>query len=63
MNKVIGKIIVFSLKNREVIFSINEVLKFEIYDTQVDHIVKPLPGILRPKIGYKIKFPNLIFFR
>jgi lipopolysaccharide transport system ATP-binding protein len=48
----------FGLKSRDVIFSIDKALKFEIYDAQVDHILRPLPGVLRPKIGYEIRFSN-----
>jgi lipopolysaccharide transport system ATP-binding protein len=46
----------FGLEKREVLLLLNRALKFEVFDAPVDHILKPLPGILRPSIHYDTKF-------
>jgi lipopolysaccharide transport system ATP-binding protein len=48
----------FGLEKREVILLINKALKFEIAEAPVDHILKTLPGVLRPTIEYDIKYCN-----
>jgi lipopolysaccharide transport system ATP-binding protein len=48
----------FGLEKREVILQINKALKFEISEAPVDHILKTLPGVLRPTIRYDIKYCN-----
>lgn len=45
----------FGLQSREVLLRVDNVLKFEINDSIIDHIVKSLPGILKPKVSYETK--------
>lgn len=44
--------VLFGLQAREVLLKVNDIVRFELNDSKIDHIIKSLPGLLKPKVSY-----------